>query len=196
VSDPDTQRSGGGLPLFAFAVGGLLVGHALAYLIAVPDPHHRDLVLGRTGHAYLPTLAEVAIVLVLAAAAALVARVLGGRPAAEPSYRSVATRLAVLQVLAFGGQEVTERLVARVSLADLVHDHVLAIGVVAQVAVALAAGLLLRWLVRASRRVASISPAAPARLRPPLVVAVARDRRIAPSIAVRTASTVRGPPCV
>ena len=62
------------MPLFAFAVGGLLIGHAIAYLVAVPDPYHRDLVLQRTGHGYLPTFAELALVAVLAAAASVIGR--------------------------------------------------------------------------------------------------------------------------
>ena len=39
-------------------MAGLVLGHVLAYLIAVPDPHHRAFVLQRTGHEYLPAMAE------------------------------------------------------------------------------------------------------------------------------------------
>ena len=51
-----------GLPTFGLAMAGLVLGHVLAYLIAVPDPHHRAFVLQRTGHEYLPAMAEAALV--------------------------------------------------------------------------------------------------------------------------------------
>jgi len=52
-----------GLPTFGLAMAGLVLGHVLAYLIAVPDPHHRAFVLQQTGHEYLPAMAEAALVL-------------------------------------------------------------------------------------------------------------------------------------
>jgi hypothetical protein len=45
-----------GFPIFGTAAAGLVLGHALAYLIAIPDPHQRVFALQRTGHAYLPAL--------------------------------------------------------------------------------------------------------------------------------------------
>ena len=79
-----------GLPVFGFAVAGLVLGHALSYAIAIPDPNHRDLILERTGHGYLPLFAEAALILLLAGVAAVVARGLGGRtslnaPIASPA---------------------------------------------------------------------------------------------------------------
>ena len=61
-------------------MAGLVVGHVLAYLIAVPDPHHRAFVLQRTGHEYLPAVAEAALVLALAGMAAVVIRALAPGP--------------------------------------------------------------------------------------------------------------------
>jgi hypothetical protein len=153
-----------GLPLFGFAVAGLLVGHALSYLIAIPDPHHRDLVLHRSGHGYLPALAQVAVILAIAAVATVVGRALTSRPGVEGSCAALARRLAIVQVAAFGGQELLERLVAGAPLDDLVHGHVLLAGVTAQIVVALAGAALLRWLARVSDVLAESST--PAHLLP------------------------------
>ena len=49
-----------GLPVFGFALAGLLVGHTLSYALALPDPLHRDLALEQTGHGYLPLAGQVA----------------------------------------------------------------------------------------------------------------------------------------
>jgi hypothetical protein len=158
-----------GLPTFGFATAGLLVGHALSYLVAIPDPHHRDLLLDRTGHDYLPAATEAAIIVALAGVAALLVRAWSARGAAAGERLApLAATLAVVQVAAFVGQEVLERLLAGVPLAELAHDSVLPVGVVVQVTVALAGAALLRWLsgtsariVRAvlSRRAATARPA-------------------------------------
>jgi hypothetical protein len=149
-----------GLPLFGFAVAGLVLGHLLSYQVAIPDPHHRDLVLDRSGHGYLPTLAQVAVVLAIAAVATVAGRALTSRPGPEGSYAALARRLAIVQVAAFGGQELLERLVAGAPLGDLVKGHLLLAGVTAQVVVALAGAALLRWLARTSQRLAHAATSA------------------------------------
>ena len=183
-----------GLPLFAFAIAGLVAGHAIAYRFAVPDPSHRDLVLARTGHGYLPTLTELAVVLVLAAGASVVGRALR-RDAEQPtSVASVAVRLAALQVVAFIGQEVTERLVAHVPIAELVHDHVLAIGALSQIVVAIAGALLLRLLVRGANAAAEIAAARTVRPRVSVVGVLAAPEHLLPRRIVAASLSVRGPP--
>src|SRR4029450_2332802 len=69
-----------GLPTFGLAMAGLGLGRGAAYLIAVPDPHHRAFVLQRTGHEYLPTMAEAALVVALAGMAAVVIRAFAPGP--------------------------------------------------------------------------------------------------------------------
>jgi hypothetical protein len=102
-----------GLPTFGLAMAGLVLGHVLAYLIAVPDPHHRAFVLQQTGHEYLPAMAEAALVLALAGMAAVVIRALAPGPrGGSERFSRLAGRLALVQVLAFGGQEVVGRIVA------------------------------------------------------------------------------------
>ena len=72
----DTSRTASGapglhgLPVFGSAAAGLLLGHALSYMLAIPDPYHRDVLLTRTGHGYLPAAAQATMILILAAAAA------------------------------------------------------------------------------------------------------------------------------
>jgi hypothetical protein len=184
----------GGLPTFAFALGGLLVAHAVTYLLAVPDPYHRDLVLRRTGHGYLPTLVEVALVGLVAGAAILVSRALGSRSGSEPRLLALSARLALIQTVAFVGQEVLERLVAHAPLAELTNDHVLVVGVFAQVVVALAGAALLRGLGRASDRVATLGVALRRVTRPRAFLALAIESQRASRIAVLRTVSVRAPP--
>jgi hypothetical protein len=145
-----------GFPVFGAGAAGLLLGHAIAYLIAIPDPHQRAFALQRTGHAYLLALDQVAMMLAIAAVAAVVVRAV-----AAVSHRGferfgrLATVLLVAQSCAFAAQEVLERLVARSPLGGLFHDHVLVTGMVVQVAVAIAAAGILWLLARASSRLAA-----------------------------------------
>ena len=184
-----------GLPVFGFAVAGLLLGHALSYAIAIPDPHHRDLVLERTGHGYLPLFAEAALILLVAGVAAMVARALGGRgPERTERSTGLAGLLICVQVSAFVGQEVLERVVAGMPLGDLAQDHLLSIGLLVQVVVALCAAGLLRVLSRGSSRIAEVlgahvDPPRPARGG---VVPVATTRLAGSLLA--SAANVRGPP--
>lgn len=184
-----------GLPVFGFAVAGLLIGHALSYAIAVPDPYHRTLVLERTGHGYLPLFAEAALILALAGIAAAVARALATtRRGVTECFTDLARLLIGVQLAAFVGQEVLERLIAGAPLGGLAHDHLLSIGLLVQVGVAICAAGLLRVLGRASSRlVAVVRP----RVDPP------RSERgtTAPVVRARparllfaSAANVRGPP--
>ncbi len=176
-------------------MAGLLLGHALSYLLAVPDPYHRDLVLRSTGHAYLPTLGEVALLLLLAGMAAVVVRSWSGRrPAQGERYASLAGLLVGVQVTAFVGQELMERLVSRSPLGELMHDHILLIGVAVQILLALAGAAVLRWLVRASDRLADIvaRPAVPPRAATVLLGTL--RPRLSPSRVPAGPRSVRAPP--
>jgi hypothetical protein len=136
-------------------MAGLVLGHVLAYLIAVPDPHHRAFVLQRTGHEYLPAAAEAALVLALAGMAAVVIRAFGPGPrGGSDRFSRLAGRLGLVQVLAFGGLEVVERIVAGAPLRHLTSDHILVIGMAMQIVVALAGAAFLRWLARTSSKLA------------------------------------------
>jgi hypothetical protein len=144
-------------------MAGLVLGHVLAYLIAVPDPHQRAFVLQRTGHEYLPALAEAALVLALAGIAAVVIRAFAPGPrGGSERFSRLAGRLTLVQVLAFGGLEVVERIVAGAPLRHLASDHILVVGTAVQVVVAAAGAAFLWWLARTSTKLAeTISLPAP-----------------------------------
>ena len=93
------------LPLAGAAVAGAVVGHGLAYALAVPEPGRRLALLAGSGHAYWSAAIAAAIVLGLASLGATLARsfraglTTGSRPAtrrvawppAWPSSRSPST---------------------------------------------------------------------------------------------------------
>lgn len=147
---PEARRFPG-LPVFGFAAAGLLLGHALSYVFVFADTHHRDLVLHRTGHDYLPVLGQVALILALAAVAVVVHGGVARRGSGgiEP-FGSLASRLALVQIGAFGAQEVLERVAVGAPLADLARWDLPLAGLTAQVVVAFAGAALLRWLARTS----------------------------------------------
>jgi hypothetical protein len=183
-----------GLPVVGFAVAGLAVGHVLSYVIAVPDPYHRDLLLQRTGHDYLPAFGQAALMLFLAAIAMVVFRTSRRRASGPEGFASLATRLALVQVGAFMAQEMAERLLAGSDLQDLGQGNVLLVGLGAQVAMALAGAALLRWLARASDRFGEILGSAFSLTRPvPAFALPASSDRASGRIEVRSPGQ-RAPP--
>lgn len=183
------------MPLFAFALAGLLAGHGLSYVIAAPDPHHRDLLLETTGHAYLPMAGRVSLILLLAAIATITGRAFMSRGSDAPAtFGALAGRLAAVQVAAFAGLEVLERLISGAPLGHLMGDRVLPLGIAVQVAVAIVGAVILRWLIRASSRLAAHPRLGAVLLRPAAVLAVPVTRDLAHGIRVRTARSVRAPP--
>ena len=155
------------LPLAGAAVAGAVVGHGLAYALAVPEPGRRLAVLAGSGHAYWSAAIAAAIVLGLASLGATLARSFraglrpGGRPAAEPLGRLVA-RLALLQVTIYLVQELIERAAAGVPLGGQVNGRLLLTGIAVQLLVAGALALALAW----AGRVAEVAGRALRRRRP------------------------------
>jgi hypothetical protein len=184
-----------GLPTFGLAMAGLVLGHVLAYLIAVPDPHHRAFVLQRTGHEYLPAMAEAALVLALAGMAAVVIRAFAPGPRGDSErFSRLAGRLGLVQVLAFGGLEVVERIVAGAPLRHLASDHILVIGMAVQVVVALAGAAFLRWLARTSTKLAETALPRLPLPRAGAVLAFASASRTPGTRALGSVGNVRAPP--
>ena len=62
------------LPLTGVAVTGAVVGHTLAYAVAVPQPGARLVLLATTGHTYWSTAIAVAVVCGLASVASSLIR--------------------------------------------------------------------------------------------------------------------------
>jgi hypothetical protein len=103
--------------------------------------------------------------------------------------------LATVQVTAFVGQEVVERLVSRVPLGTLGHDHLLAIGIGVQLVVALVGAAGLWWLARLSARIVeTVRGARMQRPRPALASATPSAADLPRAGVVRSPRSVRGPP--
>lgn len=117
------------------APAGVVAAHALAYSAAHGWEHERQAML--TGHGPLAVLAAVALPLLFVA---LVVVVVTGPAGARPGVRQQATtHLAV-----FAAVDYAERVAGVASLASLVHDPAVWIGVAAQVATAMLVLLLVR----------------------------------------------------
>jgi hypothetical protein len=135
--------------VLGFALGGVLVGHALTYLVLVPDAHARTAELSATGHGYLGGANAFGLVAVIAALAVLFFRGLAG---ADGSAPRVYERLAAFQLTAFAAMEILERLGSGVGLRHLVPT--LAVGLPVQLAVSAFVALLVRFVARTAAAVA------------------------------------------
>ncbi len=135
--------------LLGFGLGGVLVGHALTYLVLVPDAHARTADLSATGHAYLGDANALGLVAVIAALSVLFFRGLTGAGDRVPR---VYERLAAFQLAAFAAMEILERLGSGVGLRHLVPT--LAVGLPVQLAVAAFVALLVRFVARTVAAVA------------------------------------------
>jgi hypothetical protein len=135
----------------ALAAAGVLVGHELTYLVIRPDASARGALLAETGHGYLQVAIQVVWAIgVLALSSAFLGRLVARRPGAPlPRIGHLARSLFGVQLTAFFGLEVAERMVAG-SFADLLP--VVLVGALAQLGVAVVLAFLLRrWLQMADR---------------------------------------------
>lgn len=143
--------------LGGLALGGAAAAHALAYVVAVPDPHQREAVLHATGHGYWIAFVPVAVGALVAGLCGLILSA-DGRATATSLFRRTAARLVPLQVFGFVAIEVTERAVAGTAPAEIFQEPAVLIGIVLQALVAIVgAGLLVAFRaaidrLRGSRR--------------------------------------------
>jgi hypothetical protein len=136
---------------------GVLAGHWLAYALVHPDAHARRAALA-AAHGWLPTAQEIVPLAAIAAAAAIVRDRAIRRHGEMPTRGQLARDLAAIQVGAFCTLEVAERL-AGGPWSDL--PGVLAVGVIAQIALAVAlAGAMLRLIRLGIRAGAALARAA------------------------------------
>jgi hypothetical protein len=177
--------------LLLVAAAGIVVAHAAAYTLAIPDPARRGRVLSATGHGYWP----------VAMAVAAVCGVIGLVLAARRGWRGALSRtslpltgaqLAAGQVALFGVIETVERLALGAHPLSFLGSAQFAIGVVLQVAVALAAAVLLRGVEQGAKNLAS-------RIRRPRCAAAERRTWALPTDDAVTrwwgiAGDARGPP--
>jgi len=135
------------------AAGAVLLGHGITYAIVHPDAHDRAGFLAATGHAYLHLLDGPGIV--LAVVSALAAALIGfGRLGAAPDRGALFRGLAAVQLGAFVGMELVERLASATGL-HLPSDAVLLlIGICVQLALARLGAWLLTSLHRGAERLA------------------------------------------
>jgi hypothetical protein len=153
------------LPLTGVAVAGAVVGHMVAYVLAVPEPTVRVALLGATGHAYWTAAIAAAVVLGLASLGTTVRRrfragLVADRPPPGEHVGRLAGQLAGFQLAIYLVQETLERLEAGIAPPALWDGRLLVTGVVVQSAIALVLALLLA----AAGRVAEAAGRA---LRPP-----------------------------
>jgi hypothetical protein len=146
------------LPLTGVAVAGAVIGHMVAYVLAVPSPTVRVALLGATGHAYWTAAIAAAVVLGLASLAATLRRrfragLLAGRPQPGERLGRVAGQLAGFQIAIYLVQEALERLEAGVPPHALLDGRLLVTGVAVQTAIALALAVLLTLAGRAAEAV-------------------------------------------
>jgi hypothetical protein len=154
-----------GAALVGFGVLLSQLGHLLVYQLQFGSG--ADAVQSTGAHAYFPTFAKTSVG--LAAAAVLVSlfiigasRLATGRPVRAtrggPSYVSVLGALFTIQLLSFALQETVESIAAGAAIPTA--PHLLLLGTVGQLPVAVVAALALKWvLVRVESAVLSLGTA-------------------------------------
>jgi hypothetical protein len=129
----------------------VVLGHWLAYVAAVPQPHTRAVVLTETGHGYFTWAVKLAVVVAIAGVGAIVLR--SASRAADLSgtrtsgFSWLAWRLAFLQVVAFTAMEITERVAAGAPVGPL-FGRLYLVGIAAQFLVACVGAIVLLLLAR------------------------------------------------
>jgi hypothetical protein len=193
----DRRRRKGGVATAAMAAAGVVLGHWLAYYLAIPRPIVRTDVLARSGHGYWLIAVQLAVVLAVVALGSVVlsqVRAVCDESSNESEpYARLALRLAGLQIATFTVLEVTERALAGASLSGMFQHHVFLFGVAVQVLVALAGALILRWFGRAAMLVVRALLGSPRRARPITFARPPRDSFARPAVLVGAAGP-RAPP--
>ena len=175
------------------AVGGVLTGHWLTYVIVSPHPQTRAAMLRATGHAYLGFANDLAVVIALTTLATMFI----GQLASEPGVLApagIARRIVAFQVSAFVLMEVLERVTAGAPLDDLIRTGVLPVGIAVQAGLGILAALAIRWLLYVADRVAAALAQAAAPTRRPVVAFPLAFRVDVPIRRHLSAAGVRGPP--
>ena len=141
------------------ALVGVVLGHWLGYVLAVPDPHLRAELLAKSGHGYWLLAVKAAIVFGFATLGSVLVRHVRSRASGEPPVEegpvALALQLAAVQVPAFVAMEAAERLIVGESLTHLFQHHIFMLGVAVQLAVACIGALVLVCFGRVAAKVAS-----------------------------------------
>ena len=135
--------------VLGLALGGVLAGHTITYLVLEPDAHQRAEVLARSGHAYLHVANALGVAAVVVSLAVLFLHGVLGRP--EVARRALLGRFLAFQISAFLAMEIVERLIAGSGLAHI--GSVALVGVPTQLLVGIAICGLIALTVRVGRAV-------------------------------------------
>lgn len=173
--------------------GGVMLGHLIAYRVAVPPTTERADLLQRTGHGYLHVANELAA---LAALFGLAALFLGHltRPRRRPiDVGSLLRSLIAFQVGAFVLMEAVERVASGSPTGTILDGGLLPIGVAVQVVLAVLGAVVLRLVLRIAELVAELVTARP-RSHPRVVATWPGDRALPARSILRGTIVLRGPP--
>ena len=134
--------------LMLLVLAGTTLGHIIAYVLAMPNGGQRAALLSSTGHGYLPAVSAVALIGALWVAASWTLRhVRAGMERRDQPLGATGllSRLALYQIVLFFGVEALERFVSGTSVASLTDHRLALLGVLSQLAAAIAIAVLL-WL--------------------------------------------------
>jgi hypothetical protein len=175
---------------------GVLVGHWLSYLVDVPDAAARTATLQATGHGYLGIAGELTSAVLALSIVGVFLGALVDRTGVPRVTRSLAPRLVLLQVGAFVGMELAERVLSGSPIGDLVRGGILPVGVLVNAAVALLGAAILRRVLRLAERVAGAAPGHGAALAPrgTGVIVLSGPSHPYPQGPALAAAPARGPP--
>lgn len=138
-------------------IGGGVLAHVLDYVIAHPDGAERAQHLQATGHGYWPAAVGLAALSAIVAVALAIRRgaISARTPRPAPSFVvwRAAGSLAIWQVALFVVVEAAERAVVGVNPAVLLRSRDIWLGVMLQIAVAVAIAFALRLVEQASEAV-------------------------------------------
>ena len=157
------------VPLSAMATGAVVLGHQIAYLLAVPSGAERSSVLAATGHGYLPTTTRLALLLAVAAAGGLFLRSLT-RPGEEPDKGRLFRSLVLVQAGMFVTMEVAERLATGAPIAGVFSHGILFLGIAVQLLLAFGLAGVVKLLSRANDVAAVLGATSLPRPRPAIAV--------------------------
>jgi hypothetical protein len=175
------------------AVGGVIAGHWLTYLVVAPIAGSRATILHQTGHSYLGLANDLALVAALAALASMfIAQLTNPMPSGH--LLGITGRVVRFQVCAFIALEVLERVTAGSPLSELIRSGILPIGVAAQITIGFLAAFAIRWLLRAADRVAEALGHAAAAPRRDVPRPLLPELVFVPIFRHLSAAGVRGPP--
>ena len=174
---------------------GVVVSHAMAYIMAAPDEAERARLLSSTGHGLWPVTIAIAMAAWSAGLAGFIGSRISSTRTAEPcpraSYGRVARALVVLQMGGFVLLEAAERSLGGEPLHSLFAEPAVLIGIVVQFVVALLGAGLLGLLARLIDRVFRTHRCAGRTT----VVPRPHSRGVSPRFAVGSGgATLRGPP--